>query len=160
MIMRKDCAMGQKQEEIAEGRELALFQIKETIYGVNTRDVQEINQNIRITRVHRAPDYVRGVINLRGEIVTVIDLREKFGLPSVAINEDMQVVVVRYKEENIGLLVDSMLDVISVRPQDIMPPPANLDGAIGSYFEGVYQMTEGLVAIVNLNELLKCTIHF
>ncbi len=147
--------MDQEQEEIVEGRELALFQIKDTIYGVDTRYVQEINQNTRITIVHRAPDYVRGVINLRGEIVTVIDLREKFGLESVDINEDMQVVVVRYKEENIGLLVDSMLDVIAVRQKEISPPPANLDGTIGNYFEGVYQMKDDLVAILNLNELLK-----
>jgi len=147
--------MGQEQEEIVEGRELALFQIKETIYGVDTRYVQEINQNTRITVVHRSPDYVRGVINLRGEIVTVIDLREKFGLRSIEINEDMQVVVVRYKEEDIGLLVDSMLDVISVRQGEVSPPPANLDGAVGSYFEGVYQMKEHLVAVLNLNELLK-----
>lgn len=147
--------MGQEQEKITEGRELALFQIKEAIYGISTLYVQEINQNTRITIVHRSPDYVRGVINLRGEIVTVIDLRKKFGLQSLDINEDMQVVVVRYKEENIGLLVDSMLDVISVRQKEISPPPANLDGAIGNYFEGVYQLHDHLVAILNLNELLK-----
>lgn len=147
--------MGQEQEDSAEGRELALFQIKETIYGIDTRFVQEINQNTRITVVHRSPDYVRGVINLRGEIVTVIDLRKKFGLRSIEINEDMQVVVVRYKEEDIGLLVDSMLDVISVWQKEISPPPANIDGAVGNFFEGVYQMNEHLVAILNLNELLR-----
>lgn len=147
--------MDQDKAAMPGDRELALFQIKDTIYGINTRYVQEINQNTHITVVHRAPDYVRGVINLRGEIVTVIDLRKKFLIKAVDINDEMQVVVVRYKEENIGLLVDSMLDVVSVKQEEIAPPPSNIDGATGNYFEGVYQMKEHLVAVLNLQELLQ-----
>ncbi|MFH2059128.1 MAG: chemotaxis protein CheW [Pseudomonadota bacterium] len=135
--------------------ELALFQIGDMLCGLDTRHVQEINHNFEITPVHRAPDYVRGVINLRGEIVTVIDLHQKFNMPPSEVHDDIQVVFVRYKEECIALLVDNIYDVVSAHSFDISTPPSNVDGISGAFINGVYRMEKDLVIVLDLDELLK-----
>lgn len=135
--------------------ELALFQIGDMLCGLDTRHVQEINHNFEITPVHRAPDYVRGVINLRGEIVTVIDLHRKFSMPPSEDNDDIQVVFVRYEEECIALLVDNICDVVSAHHFDISTPPSNIDGISGAFINGVYRMEKELVIVLDLDELLK-----
>ncbi len=138
-------------------RELALFKVNEMLCGLDTSLVQEINKQTDITPVHLAPEYVRGVMNLRGEIATVIDLRVKFGLEPLEINQDMKVVVVRLRQgtENIGLLVDRVSDVVLADSQKISPPPSNVSGVTGIFFEGIYTMEHDLVAVLNAEELLK-----
>ncbi len=138
-------------------RELALFKVNDMICGLDTSLVQEINKQTDITDVHLAPDYVRGVMNLRGEIATVIDLRTKFGLESLEINDEMKVVVVRQGTENIGLLVDSVSDVVMADSNEISPPPSNVSGVTGIFFDGIYTMEQDLVAVLNVDELLKIT---
>lgn len=135
--------------------ELALFQTGDMLCGLDTRHVQEINHNFEITPVHRAPDYVRGVINLRGEIVTVIDLHQKFNMPPGETNDDTQVVVVRYEEECIALLVDNIYDVVIAHHYDISTPPSNVDGISSAFINGVYRMEKDLVIVLDLDELLK-----
>ncbi|MCK5228449.1 MAG: purine-binding chemotaxis protein CheW [Desulfobulbaceae bacterium] len=137
------------------GRELALFHTGDLICGLDTCHVGEINKQTDITVVHRAPDYVRGVINLRGEIVTVIDLRKKFGFEPLAIDSEMRIVVVRLGDENIGLLVDKVTDVVNADPSDIEPPPSNLSGINGAFFNGIYKRKKHLVAILDIYEIMK-----
>lgn len=147
--------MEQQTTKSTELRELALFQVDDMICGIDTSLVQEINKMPNITPVHRAPEYVRGVINLRGEIATVIDLRNKFNMEIRDLNDDMKVVVVRQGSENIGLLVDSIRDVVMADSQDISSPPSNVSGITGVYFEGIYTMEKDLVSVLNVEELLK-----
>lgn len=135
-------------------RKLALFHSGELLLGLDIVHVQEINQNFIITVVHRAPDYVRGVINLRGEIVTVIDLRRKFGFAPLAEEEEMQIIIVRQGDENIGLLVDAVSDVVMAGEEDIEPPPSNLAGVTGHFFKGIFKLEHELVAILDIDELL------
>lgn len=136
-------------------KELAIFQVGEMPCGLDTSWVREIIKSTRITKVHLAPDYVRGVINLRGEIATVIDLRKKFSLDLVDDDVEMDIVVVRRSSENIGILVDRVRDVIWADEKNIMPPPSNISGVTGIFFEGIYKMEKELVAILNIDELLK-----
>ena len=136
-------------------RELALFRVNDMLCGLETSLVQEINKQTDITNIHLAPDYVRGVMNLRGEIATVIDLRVKFGLDSLAINDEMKVVVVKQGTENVGLLVDGVSDVVLADSHDIAVPPSNVSGVTGIFFDGIYKMEKDLVAVLNVDELLK-----
>ena len=147
--------MTQQTLQAENMRELALFQVDDMICGLDTSLVQEINKQAEITPVHRAPDYVRGVMNLRGEIATVIDLRKKFNMEQPDIKEDMKIVVVRHGSENIGLLVDGVTDVVMADSRDIAPPPSNVSGVTGIFFEGIYTMKEDLVAVLNVDELLR-----
>ena len=135
-------------------RKLALFQSGDLLCGLDINHVQEINQNLAITVVHRAPEYVRGVINLRGSIVTVIDLRKKFGFEPLQEEVETQIVIIRQGDEYIGLLVDSVSDVVLAGEDDIEPPPSNLGGVAGQYFKGIFKQENTLVAILNIEELL------
>ncbi len=147
--------MTQQTIRTEDMRDLVLFQVDDMTCGLDTSLIQEINKQTEITVVHRAPDYVRGVMNLRGEIATIIDLRKKFNLESIDINKEMKVVVVRQGSENIGLLVDSVTDVVMADSRDIAPPPSNVSGVPGIFFEGIYTMKEDLVAVLNVDELLR-----
>jgi len=122
--------------------------------GVPIAEIQEIIKQLAVTPVHHAPDYVRGVINLRGQIVTVIDLRAKFALPLLELNEEHCIVVVRWAGESIGLLADRIQDIVVAEPADILEPPANLHGVAGTLFSGIYPVEQGLVAFLRLPALL------
>ncbi|MCK9295639.1 MAG: chemotaxis protein CheW [Desulfobulbaceae bacterium] len=133
---------------------LALFESGHLLCGLDIIHVQEINKNIAVTVVHRVPEYVRGVINLRGEIVTVVDLRTKFGFAPLSLEAEAEIVIVRFGDENIGLLVDSVSDVVLADEKDIEPTPPNLAGVPGHFFKGIYKLEQSLVAILNIEELL------
>ena len=94
-------------------------------------------------------------VNLVGQILTVLNLRQKFGLDSCDIQTTMRVVVVKSGEERVGLLVDQVHDVILVSAADVEPPPANVVGISGDFLSGVVKMDNQLVAIVNVDELIK-----
>ena len=135
--------------------ELTVFDIGNINCAVDISHVQEINRHIEITKVYRAPTYVRGVMSLRGQIVTIIDMRNKFGLPSMDINEEMRIIIVKSHDQSIGLLIDRVDDVIVAETQEIAAPPPNVSGVCGSYFTGVYRTETSLVAILNIDEILK-----
>lgn len=136
-------------------RELAIFMVGDMPCGLDTALVQEIIKNTQITEVHRAPEYVKGVINLRGEIATVIDLRIKFHMPETQSMSNMEIVVVRHGDEAIGLLVDRVNDVVIASTDDISPPPANVGNITGKFFDGIFAMEQELVSVLNPHELLK-----
>jgi purine-binding chemotaxis protein CheW len=85
----------------------------------------------------------------------MIDLHATFGFKIVESFTGMNNLVVRYKDEDIGLLVDSVLDVVTAEEKDISEPPANIDGVTGSFFEGVYKLEDELVAILDISEIVK-----
>lgn len=134
--------------------ELVILEVGEVLCGVDLTQIQEICKLLDITPVHHAPAYVRGVVNLRGQIVTVIDVRNKFGLAPLALNEEQRIVVVRWGGENIGLLVDRVQDIALIEARDVLEPPANISSINGAFFTGIYPMEQGLVAILRLAELL------
>lgn len=139
--------------------ELVILEVGDVLCGVDLTQIQEISRLLDITPVHHAPAYVRGVVNLRGQIVTVIDVRSKFGFPPLALNEEQRIVVVQWTGENIGLLVDKVQDIAMVEARDVIEPPANISSISGAYFAGIYPMEQGLVAILRLAELLNRDTH-
>ena len=138
-----------------ENREIAVFQVDQILCGLNIDHVQEINKHINITHVYGAPDYVRGIMNLRGQIVTVIDMRMKFGLESIDFNDNMRIVVTKSNEENIGLLVDGVKDVITANLEQIEPPPSNVKGISSTYFTGVLKLKEALLMLLDKDKVLE-----
>lgn len=135
-------------------QEIVVLEVGEMLCGIDLRRIQEINKQVDITPVHHAPAYVRGVINLRGQIVTVIDMRVKFALPPLAFHEEQRIVVVSWEDENIALLVDKVRDIAVAEARAILPPPANTQGGSGAFFAGMYPLDRGLVALLCLSELL------
>ena len=133
--------------------ELAIFHVGDVTCALQSIEVQEIIKNQEITVVHHAPEYVRGVINLRGQIVTIISMHKKFNIDT-AETIAMQIVVVKKGGESVGLLVDSVDDILMAQTDAIENPPSNLQGIKGSYFTGIYKKEDELVAILNIEEIL------
>ncbi|MBD3314469.1 MAG: chemotaxis protein CheW [Chitinivibrionales bacterium] len=148
--------MGREQTKTALNEmELVVFTVADVPCALRIEEVREIKRIGRITPVHNAPRYVRGVVNLRGHIVTVIDLRTKMDYPHRPVGTHARMVVVWRDEEQIGLLVDTIEDALVVYEEDIAGPPPNVNGAEGRLFRGVYKAAETLVAILNLEAILE-----
>ena len=134
--------------------ELATFYVGKALCGIDILNIQEINKQTEVTMVPQSAEYVRGVLNLRGRIVTVIDLGLKTGLSPITRDKDNRNIIVDSMGEHIGLLVDRISDVMSADPAHVEPPPANLGGIEGSYFEGVVKTDSGLIGVLDIERVL------
>lgn len=144
--------------DVSKISELTVFRVHKIICGLNIDDVQEINKHIEITKVYGAPDFVRGIINLRGQIVTVIDMRVKFGFESAEIDDKTRIVVVEAKGEDIGLLVDGIDDILVADTSNIEPPPSNIRGVTGDYFTGIMKTKKELVTILDKEKVMDLSL--
>lgn len=136
--------------------DLTTFNIGDACCGIDILRVQEINKLTEVTCVPLAPDYVEGILNLRGQIITVIDVGKRLGLPSSEADDakNRRNIIVHFENESVGLLVDSIGDVFRAEKENIELPPANVVGIQGRYFEGVLKTEKQLISILNLAELL------
>ncbi len=138
--------------------ELATFYIGDMLMGIDIRQIQEINQHLHMTPVPHAPDFVRGVVNLRGRVVTVADLSVVLGLGQAVITPRSRNVIVNSNDEQIGLLTDRIADVVTVTKHDIELPPANISGVEGRFFKGVCKLESTLLLIIDVEEVLSCDV--
>jgi len=150
--------MSAKKSETSEV-ELAIFEVGGITCAIKIDKIQEINKNLDISAVPHAPDYIRGMQNLRGTIVTILDLHTRFGLEKKQFNEDMRILVIDNKDEKIGLLVDKMSDVVYADTNDFEAPPSNVQGIAGSFFLNIYKMEGKLAAILNIDEILAVNVR-
>jgi len=117
--------------------------------------IQEINKLIEMTKVPQAPEYVLGILNLRGQIVTIIDLGIKLDLSSTELSDNTRNIIVNSKEESIGLLVERIGDVVRVNSAKSEPPPANIGSVQGKFFKGVFKTPNHLIGILDVEEILE-----
>lgn len=135
--------------------ELATFYVGDALCGIDILNIQEINKQTEVTVVPQSADYVKGVLNLRGKIVSVIDLGQKIGLSPINFHKDNRNIIVNSHDEHIGLLVDRISDVMVADPAGIEKPPANIGGIQGRFFEGVFKTDRSLIGILDIEEVLK-----
>ena len=135
--------------------ELSTFYVGDALYGMDILRVQEINRLMDFTKVPQSPEYVMGIMNLRGQIVTVIDLSKKLGLSKTELKDESRNIIVNDQGEYIGLLVDRISDVVRTDTDKIEPPPSNMGGVQGKFLQGVFKMDKNLIGILNVEELLK-----
>jgi purine-binding chemotaxis protein CheW len=148
-------APAQQQRAAAEATEhLATFYLAHEEYGVDVKQVQEIRRVAEITSVPRAPEFVRGVINLRGRILPVLDLRRRLGLGEVVVERASRIVVVRVKERLLGLLVDGASQVLKIPVSQVEPAPEEVVQKGGDYIRGVAKLADRLIILVDLERLL------
>jgi purine-binding chemotaxis protein CheW len=131
--------------------EFVTFYIGDLLIGIDIQSVEEINRQVEVTPVPQAPPHVRGVINLRGEVVTVVDLRKVLEMGRTEISQSSRTVIVNSGNEEIGLLVDRVADVILARIDQIDPPPANICGIDGQFFKGVCKLEKTLLILLNVD---------
>ena len=124
-------------------------------YGINVIQVREVLRNIEIAPVPGAPSYVLGIINLRGNVVTVLDTRARFGLISVDFNEESRIIIIETNDQIVGLLVDSIAEVADILQSQIelTPNVGNDDSAI--YIQGVHSKNGELLILVDVEKVLS-----
>ena len=135
--------------------ELATFQVGEALCGMEIRQIQEINRCNQMTRVPQAPEDVLGILNLRGQIVTIIDLARRLGLGSTEPTEEARIIIVNTTGGKVGILVRRISDVVSVDLEHREPSPANMRGIQGRYFTGVCKRETGLIGLLNIDRVLS-----
>jgi purine-binding chemotaxis protein CheW len=135
--------------------ELVTFYVGDALCGMDILKVQEINKLMEMTKVPQAPDYMVGILNLRGQIVTIIDLGQKLGLGNVVISNESRNIIINAPGEHVGLLVTRISDVVMADPDKIEPAPANMSGIQGLFFTGVYKTENKLIGILDIKEVLR-----
>lgn len=148
-------SLSAQNETHSDTVELASFFVGDALCGMDILKVQEINKLIEMTRVPQAPEYVLGILNLRGEIVTIIDLGKKLGLKSTEISDKTRNIIVNSKGEHIGLMVEKISDVVQAKFEKIEAPPANIGGVQGKYFTGVLKTKDRLIGILDVGKVLE-----
>lgn len=136
-------------------RQFVEFKIGQEEYGVDILQVKTIERMMPITRVPKAPKFVEGVINLRGEIVPVIDLRKRFDLPSGETTENTRIIIVSVNEITVGMIVDSATEVVQLAQDDIEPAPPIASSIDSNYLDGVGKIDGKLLILLNVAKLLK-----
>lgn len=150
--------MTEKKELEKNDQELqfSCFYLGDTLCGYDIDLVQEVNDEPNWTKVPLSPDYVLGIMNLRGQIITVIDQQQKIGLAASTIGKSSRVIIIKSKEEYIGLLVDRIAEVVSCQQKEINKPPSNVNGVQGKLFKGiVHTKTNELLALLDLDAVLE-----
>jgi purine-binding chemotaxis protein CheW len=137
-----------------ETEHLATFFLDREEYGVDVRLVQEIRRVTEITQVPRAPDFIKGVINLRGRIIPVIDLKRKLGLGEVEVTKRSRIVVVTIKGRLLGLLVDGASQVKKIPVSSVEPAPEEVVQKGGDYLRGVAKLEGRLIILIELPTVL------
>ncbi len=137
-----------------EERQLVVFQLGAELYGVDIARVHEIIRLQTITRVPRAPSFVEGVINLRGKVIPVVDLRRRFGLPLADHTRATRTVVVEIGDQVVGIIVDSVSEVLRVSTATIEPPSPVVAGIDSEYLQGIAKLPERLVILLDLDRVL------
>ena len=130
--------------------QLATFWLDGDLYGVEVEHVQEVLRAQKLTRVPLAPAAVAGLINLRGQVVTAIELRERLARPARPEGADTVVIVVRLHGEAVSFLVDGIADVVHVDAADFEPPPDTLDGRARDLIRGAYKLDGRLLLALDV----------
>ncbi|MFW6235611.1 MAG: chemotaxis protein CheW [Desulfovibrionales bacterium] len=139
----------------AELIQLVTFSIDGEEFGVEILKVQEIIRMLGITRVPRAPQFVEGVINLRGKVIPIIDLRKRFGLDSRGQDKNTRIIVIEINSMIVGFVVDSVSEVLRIPAGTIEPPPPVVSGFDSEYISGVGKLEDRLLILLDLNRLLS-----
>jgi|JFJP01.1.fsa_nt_gi purine-binding chemotaxis protein CheW len=137
-----------------QGMLLVIFGLNGAWYGLEASQVQEVILVEDNTIVYHSPSYVRGIINLRGKIVTVLDLETKVGLPAHPVQVDSRILIVPWQQEQVGLLVEVVAEVVSLSREQIDPVPMNISDGLRHFLSGVCKIDNRLIGIIDLEKVL------
>lgn len=136
-------------------KQLVTFSLGQEEFGVDILKVQEIIRMVEITKVPKAPDFVEGVINLRGKVIPVVDLRRRFGMTQAEHSKDTRIMVVDICKTITGFIVDSVSEVLRIPADTIEPPPPVVAGIESEYINGVGKLEDRLLILLDLDKVLS-----
>ncbi len=134
--------------------QLVSFTLKDEEYAVDILNVQEINRVTEITQVPNAPHYVEGVINLRGKVMPVINLRKKFGIEEKETDDTSRIIIMDIDGVTNGLIVDSVSEVLRIPADTVEPPPQISSGLNSRFIKGIAKFENRLIILIDINKLL------
>lgn len=144
---------------MAEEIQLVVFKLiaGDTVceYGVPITKVQEIIPMAKPTRLPQVPDFVEGIINLRGKIIPIIDIKKRFGMPASEISNESRSVVVEAEGQIMGIIVDEVSEVLRLPTDGIEPPPAIIGGVTADYLTGVGKLEDRLLILLDMDKILS-----
>lgn len=143
----------EEDTEIQDGKFLT-FSLAEEEYGIDIQFVNEIIGLQKITEVPDMPHYVKGVINLRGKVIPVMNVRLRFGFPEIDHTDRTCIIVLNIKELIVGLIVDTVSEVLDISQNQIDPPPAISKGESSRYIKGMGKMEENVIILLDAKNLL------
>ena len=133
--------------------QLVTFRLASEEYGLPITKVQEINRLVPVTKLPQTPDFMEGIINLRGRIIPVIDLRKRFVMSISSHDDDTRIIIVEINGQVVGVTVDAVTEVIRLSTANIEPPPATV--AVDSrYIDGVGKIDDRLIILLNVDNIL------
>lgn len=131
------------------------FKLGAEEYGVDIAQVQEINRMVAVTHVPRAPEFMEGVINLRGQLIPIIDLRSRFGMPRAEHTKNTRIVVTEIGAKRVGMVVDSVSEVLRLATDQIEDAPEMITGVDTEYIRGVGKIEDRLIILLDLARVIS-----
>ncbi len=147
--------MNKTEEQPQDELQLVAFFLQGEEFAVDIQRVREVLKLPPITPLPQSLDFIEGVINLRGEVIPVIDLRKRFRLADAAKSEKARIIIVEIDEGMVGLIVDSVTEVLHLNPSAIEPPPRRLAGTRTEFISGVGKLGDRLIIILHLEKILS-----
>lgn len=141
-------------EKAVYTKQFVIFRLENEEYGIDILRVKEIKEMMNITRIPKAAHYVRGVINLRGEVIPVIDLRKKFNLPEGKEDEDIRIIIVSVDDITAGLIVDNSSEVTDISSEAIEETPDGVGNADQGYIYGIGKVGERLIILLDIVKIV------
>jgi purine-binding chemotaxis protein CheW len=141
--------------DLTELLQLVSFKIGDEEFGVDILKVQEINRMLAITKVPNAPMFVEGVVNLRGRIIPVADLRSRLGMPKVDHNAKTRIIVVELENRTVGFIVDEVSEVLRIPRNITEPPPAMVASIDTDYITAVGKLEDRLLILLDLDKIFN-----
>lgn len=150
--------MGVKKDlDTKEVLQLVTFRLGKEEFSMDILKVQEIIRHMDLTRVPRTPEFVDGVINLRGRVIPVLDLRKRFGLPADEKTNETRIIVVDVDNRTVGLKVDAVSEVLRLPADTVEPPPSLVTGIESDYIKGVGKLDGRLIILLDVAKILTRT---
>ncbi len=137
--------------------QLILISIGSAFYAIDIMKIVEIIKYMPVTPVPRAPEFLEGVIDLRGDIIPVIDMRKRFEIPAGTLHEKTRIVIIRVVDKIAGLIVDGVREVLRVPTAKVLPPPKIVQGIESEYLSGVVSDRGRIILVLNLDRILTST---
>ena len=145
----------QRREAEGELNLLISFEVGDEEYGLDILRVKEVIRMKEITHLPKAPSFVRGIINLRGDVIPIIDLRDKFGLANEEYTDTTRVIVADVDGKLVGMVVDAASQVLRIPADQIDPPPPIVGGLSAEYIKGVGKLEQRLIILLNIDRILS-----
>lgn len=132
-----------------------VFVLEKSFYCVDIMRVQEIIKMSDISELPQSPDYIRGIVNLRGKIIPVIDLRRKFGFEKSVVDKNWKILILKHQNARFGIMVEEISEVEKISLDIIEPPPKVVTGINAEYIQGIAKTEKRLLLVLNIDKVLE-----